>query len=115
LVGNAHEPCRACSITRHNIGFLVLDALAQRLAPGNKRGSKAARRKTGGGFVRDVALQGEVLHAAAPGGVRRLSLVKPTTMMNLSGSCVQKVLRERALPVSALLVRPAASCSIMPT
>ena len=61
--------------TRHNAGYQALDKLAERLSV----------RVTKHGFS---AIYGEGVHN---GG--RVVLVKPTTYMNLSGDCVQKVLR----------------------
>jgi peptidyl-tRNA hydrolase, PTH1 family len=67
--------------TRHNAGFLVLDALAQRLG-----GRWVARRD------------------AESCEVEGLILLKPTTFMNLSGSAVQGVLSRERIPLAEMLV-----------
>lgn len=60
--------------TRHNVGFLVVDALAQKL---------------GARFSEKKKLRAFVAEASAPEG--KLVLVKPTTYMNRSGEAVQEV------------------------
>ena len=76
--------------TRHNAGFLALDALARRhgLGPWNKRWEA---------LVCDWRLP------EALGGDRAL-LVKPQTFVNLSGESAQAVLAFHKLPPADLLV-----------
>lgn len=62
--------------TRHNIGFMVVDKLADILESSWKSQAK---------FKADVA--------EAQIGDERLILAKPTTMMNLSGEAVQKLMQ----------------------
>lgn len=71
--------------TRHNIGFIVLDALAQEL-------------KTG------YTIQRHANQAEARLKGRQLVLVKPTTYMNLSGKAVKYWLDKENIPVENLLV-----------
>jgi peptidyl-tRNA hydrolase, PTH1 family len=71
--------------TRHNIGFIVLDALAQEL-------------KTG------FTIQRHANHAETRLKGRQLVLVKPTTYMNLSGKTIKYWLDKENIPVENLLV-----------
>lgn len=73
--------------TRHNCGFLVLDALATRHGLGTWR-------RAWGGLVTDWP--------QAPGG--KALLVKPQTYVNLSGETVQAVIAFHKLSVIDLLV-----------
>ena len=67
--------------TRHNIGFKVLDALAE--------ASNIVFEDKRYGFVADLRVKNQVL-----------TLLKPSTYMNLSGNAVQK----KNIPVERLLV-----------
>ncbi len=72
-------------LTRHNIGFLVLDQLAD---------------KHGGKFAMDrLAEKAEIKHKG-----RALHLIKPTTYMNLSGKAIAYWLQELKIPKENLLV-----------
>ncbi|OGS12432.1 MAG: aminoacyl-tRNA hydrolase [Elusimicrobia bacterium RIFOXYA2_FULL_58_8] len=70
LLGN---PGREYERTRHNIGFMLADLAAARLAPG--------------GRWRDWKGRGLYLEAEVSG--RRVFLLKPQTYMNLSGEAAQ--------------------------
>jgi PTH1 family peptidyl-tRNA hydrolase len=72
--------------TRHNIGFMVIDYLAE----GPRAGRFQARFH---GQVAELIEDGE-----------KLLLVKPETFMNLSGRCVREVLDYYQVPVADLLV-----------
>jgi len=72
-------------LTRHNIGFLVLD----RLADVNKVSFTLTRH----------AEKAEMKYKG-----RQLHLVKPTTYMNLSGKAIAYWLKELAIPKENLLV-----------
>lgn len=72
--------------TRHNVGFEVIDQLAQ--------SPRAGRFHT--------RFQG--LIAELPEDNEKVLLVKPETFMNLSGRCVRQVLDFYQVPVSALMV-----------
>jgi PTH1 family peptidyl-tRNA hydrolase len=72
--------------TRHNVGFAVVDALAE--------GPSAGRFQTR--FQADVA---ELV-----GGGSKVLLVKPQTYMNLSGQCVRQIVDFYQLPLEDLLV-----------
>jgi len=72
-------------LTRHNIGFLVLDRLA------DKKGVKFQQEKFA--YCTEVKYSG-----------RTLVLIKPTTYVNLSGRAVSHHLREHKIPKERLLV-----------
>ena len=74
--------------TRHNVGFLALDALARRL--GIAVTSRDSGAQVGQGLV--------------PGGDRNVLLVKPQTFMNLSGKAVAPLLRRHKLTTDRLWV-----------
>jgi PTH1 family peptidyl-tRNA hydrolase len=75
-LGNPGERYRS---TRHNVGFRVVDLLADRWGLG------------GGGRVRDGAA---VLETTLPEPIGRVLLVKPMRFMNLSGSALKAALRQ---------------------
>ncbi|MEZ6234644.1 MAG: aminoacyl-tRNA hydrolase [Phycisphaerales bacterium] len=92
--------------TRHNAGFMAIDRLVAKLAPGETpRGRfEAALVETrvsptgGGGW-------GKPDPGAAPSEPIRCALLKPTTFMNLSGrSVVQAIAFYKVDPASDLLV-----------
>ena len=72
-------------LTRHNIGFLVLDRLA------DIKGEKFQQDK--------LSYSAEVKHNG-----RTLVLIKPTTYMNLSGKAVNHQLQAHKIPKERLLV-----------
>ena len=72
-------------LTRHNIGFLVLDRLADKYG-GSFRPDRQA-------FSAEIKVQG-----------RTLVLIKPTTFMNLSGLAVRYWLQAEKLKPESLLV-----------
>jgi PTH1 family peptidyl-tRNA hydrolase len=72
--------------TRHNVGYDVVDALAE--------GPQASRFQSR--FRAQVA---ELME-----GTEKVLLVKPETFMNLSGQCVRQVMDFYQLPHEALLV-----------
>jgi PTH1 family peptidyl-tRNA hydrolase len=81
------NPGRQYEETRHNVGWMVLDRLAERAG------------WTGHARARDAA-------ASVYGRYRGLDLmlVKPTTYMNLSGVAVRKVLARQRAPLEDMLV-----------
>jgi PTH1 family peptidyl-tRNA hydrolase len=80
------NPGRQYQGTRHNVGFDVVDLLAE--APGAGRFQSR--------FQAQVA---ELVE-----GDEKILLVKPETFMNLSGRCVRQVVDFYQLPLSGLLV-----------
>jgi PTH1 family peptidyl-tRNA hydrolase len=73
--------------TRHNMGWLVLDRLAERTGSVGR-----AKARDGAASVRGRL------------GELELILVKPTTYMNLSGAAVRKVLARERAPLEDMLV-----------
>ena len=73
--------------TRHNIGWMVLDRLAERA-----------------GSVGRVKAKDAAATARGRIGETEYVLVKPTTYMNLSGQAVRKVLARERVPMIDLLV-----------
>ena len=71
--------------TRHNIGFRVLDALA--------KASNLVFEDKRYGFVTQMRLKGHIL-----------TLLKPSTYMNLSGNAVRYWLQKENIPVENMLV-----------
>lgn len=72
-------------LTRHNIGFLTLDRLADKMQSNFTQSRHA--------FKTEVKHKGRTFH-----------LIKPTTYMNLSGKAVSYWLQELKVPVENLLV-----------
>jgi len=72
-------------LTRHNIGFLILDRMS------DEAGSKFEMNKLA--YTSEVKYKGRTLH-----------LVKPTTYMNLSGKAVNHYLQLHKIPKENLLV-----------
>ena len=77
------NPGREYSQTRHNLGFMVLDLLAEQLKLSWKR---------------------RALYSCAGDNKRGLFLLKPLTFMNQSGLAVAKALSYQKIPASQLLV-----------
>jgi PTH1 family peptidyl-tRNA hydrolase len=72
-------------LTRHNVGFLVLDRLA------DKHGIKFEINRLA--FTSELKYKGKVIH-----------LIKPTTFMNLSGKAVNYWMKDLKIPKENLLV-----------
>lgn len=75
----------AYELTRHNIGFLVLDRLA------DQKEAKFEQAR--------LCFKAEVKHKG-----RTLHLIKPTTFMNLSGKAVNYWMKELKIPKDNILV-----------
>jgi len=88
LIAGLGNPGTEYERTRHNVGFVVLDALARRYAPG-----AVARSKFQGATI-DADIDGE-----------RVLLLKPLLYMNRSGLSIAEAVRFYKLdPASELLV-----------
>lgn len=85
LVVGLGNPGREYEGTRHNAGFSVLDRIASRLGASFQKDSKS-----------------EALVARIPG--EELTLMKPTTFMNLSGEAVSEYARFYRIDPGAVLV-----------
>ncbi len=73
------------SSTRHNMGFMVLDAWAQ--------ASNVVFRTERYGDVAEISFKG-----------RKMTLLKPSTYMNLSGNAVRYWIQKLNLPLENLLI-----------
>ena len=87
IVVGLGNPGKQYEETRHNVGWMVLDRLAQRAG------------WTGHARARDAAA---TMHGRY--GELDLMLVKPTTSMNLSGLAVRQVLARQRTPLEEMLV-----------
>ena len=85
LIVGLGNPGDEYSGTRHNTGFMVLDALA--------KASNIVFEDRRYGFTAEASIKG-----------RRLILLKPTTFMNLSGNAVRYWLNKENIPLEHLLV-----------
>ncbi|MCJ7734093.1 MAG: aminoacyl-tRNA hydrolase [Anaerolineales bacterium] len=86
LIVGLGNPGREYRGNRHNVGFMVLDQLAEKLETSFSK------------------LKMNALTTAVRYGNQRLILVKPQTFMNLSGQAVSSFLRFYKLPLENLLV-----------
>jgi peptidyl-tRNA hydrolase, PTH1 family len=86
IVVGLGNPGREYAATRHNLGFMVVDELARRLAASHGRSRFRS-----------------VLVEAFDEG-QKIALVKPQTYMNLSGSSVREVLGWYKSSITELLV-----------
>ena len=89
LVAGLGNPGREYEGTRHNIGFAVIDLLAQRL---------------GVSFSKESKWDAYVAKVANVSQSPDLSLLKPITFMNLSGEAVGEYARFYRIPSSSTLV-----------
>jgi peptidyl-tRNA hydrolase, PTH1 family len=86
IVVGLGNPGREYAATRHNLGFMVVDELARRLAAAERRNR----------FRSDLV---EVFD-----GGEKVVLLKPRTYMNLSGSAVREAVNWYKTPLDDLLV-----------
>jgi PTH1 family peptidyl-tRNA hydrolase len=86
LIIGLGNPGREYKDTRHNIGFMLVDSLAEKL---NARGMK---------------VQSKAIVISALYEERKIILAKPQTYMNLSGQSVQGLLNFYKIPFENLLV-----------
>lgn len=85
LIVGLGNPGSEYSGTRHNTGFMVADAMAE------KAGVSFSDKRYG--FVAETSVKG-----------RKLFLLKPTTFMNLSGNAVRYWMNKENIPMEHLLV-----------
>ena len=90
LIVGLGNPGKRYERTRHNVGFRVIDALAQRW------GCSRSRAAFGGQLGEAVATRGEMR--------TKVWLFKPETFMNASGRAVGEVMRFYKLPIENVLV-----------
>lgn len=75
--------------TRHNVGFQVVDGYA--------------KRHRADAWQKERRLKGELCVASAP-SIGKVRLLKPTTFMNESGACLQKVCSYYKIPPEDIVV-----------
>ncbi len=85
LICGLGNPGREYEGTRHNTGFMVLDAFA--------KASNIVFEDKRYGFIAETMLKG-----------RKIILLKPTTFMNLSGNAVRYWLEKEKIDEKRLLV-----------
>jgi len=85
LIVGLGNPGKEYAETRHNIGFMILDAYA--------KASNIVFEDKRYGFVAQTSLRG-----------RKIILLKPTTFMNLSGNAVRYWLQKEKIDQNRLLV-----------
>src|SRR2546430_1064185 len=85
LITGLGNPGPEYELTRHNIGFLVLDQLASELNIEFRPGKL--------GMIAEGRIKNKIVH-----------LLKPSTFMNLSGKAVRYWLNEQKIPNENLLV-----------
>ncbi len=86
LIVGLGNPGRRYALTRHNIGFEVINYLAEQMNLG--KGSTKF----------------EGLHYSASFGSHRTLLLKPLTYMNLSGLCVKNYVDYFSIPLENILI-----------
>jgi PTH1 family peptidyl-tRNA hydrolase len=86
LIVGLGNPGREYSASRHNVGFMVVDRLAEKL-------DTSFRKVKMNALVTAVRHKGE-----------RIILIKPQTFMNLSGQAVSSFIRFYKLPLENVLV-----------
>ncbi|QHC29880.1 aminoacyl-tRNA hydrolase [Streptomyces sp. HF10] len=91
LVVGLGNPGSEYAMNRHNVGFMVVDLLAQRIGGKFKRAGKAQAQ----------VLEGRI-GPAGPAG-RRVILAKPTSYMNLSGGPVNALKDFYKVPVANIV------------
>jgi PTH1 family peptidyl-tRNA hydrolase len=90
LVAGLGNPGAKYARNRHNIGFMALDAMAERWA--NRAGGPPWRKK----------FQGEAAEVSIAG--QRVLLLKPQTYMNESGRSVGEAMRFHKIPLPDVIV-----------
>lgn len=85
IIAGLGNPGRKYESTRHNLGFLVADELAERIRTGFRKDKDA---ETGEGFMGSI----------------KVLLVKPLTFMNLSGNTIGRIIRFYKIEPDHLIV-----------
>jgi peptidyl-tRNA hydrolase, PTH1 family len=86
LIIGLGNPGREYRSNRHNVGFMVIDVLSQKI------GAKTSR------------VQSKSLVTTINLGEKRIILAKPQIFMNLSGSAVRSLVRYYKIPLENLLI-----------
>ena len=91
VIAGLGNPGERYARTRHNMGFLFADLVAERSVQGHT--GKSAWREKFGGLVCDAAVEGQ-----------KLLLIKPTAFMNRSGQPIVEALQFYRIPPESLIV-----------
>jgi PTH1 family peptidyl-tRNA hydrolase len=86
IIAGLGNPGREYAATRHNLGFMVVDEVARRLAATERRNR----------FRSDLV--------EAFDGAEKVVLLKPRTYMNLSGSAIREAIHWYKVPLDDVLV-----------
>ncbi len=86
LIVGLGNPGKQYEKTRHNTGFLILDAFA-------KKHGVTFQKEQANGLLAECMMDGEKVY-----------LLKPQSFMNLSGTVIEPILKYYKIPVSDLLV-----------
>lgn len=89
LIVGLGNPGKEYEATRHNVGFLVVDQFAAK--------QRAEEWKANRNF------KGDLSQIIDPNG-EKIHLLKPTTYMNDSGSCIQKVCSYYKIPPEEMII-----------
>lgn len=87
IVAGLGNPGREYCNTRHNAGFMAVDRVAEIMS------GKSEEKEIHGGLLRQVRCRGGIV-----------SLVKPVTYMNLSGTTVSAFMRKKRIDAAGLLL-----------
>lgn len=86
VIAGLGNPGKAYEDTRHNVGYMVVDELAQRHR------------------IRVTKIKHKALVGDGSIGGEKVLLVKPLTYMNLSGESIQEILRFYKVPIEEFFV-----------
>jgi PTH1 family peptidyl-tRNA hydrolase len=86
IIAGLGNPGREYAKTRHNVGFMLMDRLANRVSTTFSR------------------VESKALVAKGEFAGKRLILVKPQTFMNLSGQAVGALVRYYKVPINQIMV-----------
>lgn len=101
IIAALGNPGPEYATTRHNAGWICLDALAEKFA--SVAGEKSAAGKLAGKIWRTEKKFKAQIAEVVVGG-RKIILVKPQTFMNLSGEAITPLLGFYKIPPAELLV-----------
>mgnify|MGYP001023302505 FL=1 len=100
LLAGLGNPGARYRMTRHNVGWMAIDRLAQSLGIG-----PSGWREKFGGYVADVRIPPEWPNRSLPAPFEeKLILLKPAKFMNLSGQPIRQTLDWNQLSPDRLLV-----------
>jgi PTH1 family peptidyl-tRNA hydrolase len=91
LIVGLGNPGSQYTLTRHNIGFLCVDAM-----------EKTYRMPSGASWDSDKKFKGDVVKIKVGG--KTVYLLKPSTYMNLSGEAMQAVMHYYKIPLNNVLI-----------